>query len=211
MVAFLLISFTWIDNAQHHSLNSTFTSTASDVLHAYVRFTGTQFLIINKNPFDWTNVRIEISSGTSQDHHLHGTIDPRAVMLMAPRINAGEAYSIGVTQLRRDDGTTFDPVTTWPQNIKIWSDTPRGRGFWSGRVTDVIVGSRMLSGDEGRHTSRTMMLPAHSMVRLDFVGVPHLVPAAPGDPVHHLNPCQRALRGPKDVNPSISRMTRLIA
>jgi hypothetical protein len=177
--AFLLVSFTWIDHAQNHSVNYTFTSTSSDVLNAYVRFTGTQFLIINKNQFAWTNVRIEISSGTSQDHHLHGPIGPRALMLMAPRINTGEAYAVGVTQFRRDEGTTFDPVTTRPQNIKIWSDTPRGRGFWSGRVTDVIVGSQMLSGDEEHHTSRTMMLPAHRRVRRDFVDVPHLLPAAP--------------------------------
>lgn len=99
-------------------------------------------------------------------------------MLMAPRTNTGEGYSVGVTQLRRDEGITFDPVTTRPQNIKIWSATPRGRGLWSGRVTDVIVGWQMLSGDEEHHTSRTMMLPVHRIVRQDFVGVPHLVPAA---------------------------------
>jgi hypothetical protein len=131
-VAFLLISLMWIDNAQTHSLSYTFPCTTSSILKAYVQFTGTQFLIINKNQFDWNNVHIEINTDSSQNHHLHGTIEPNAFMLMAPTIDSGEAYPIEVTQFRRDDGTKLDPVTTRPENIKIWSDTPDGRGFWYG-------------------------------------------------------------------------------
>jgi hypothetical protein len=132
MIALLWVSFTWIDNAQIPALNCTFTSTASNILKAYVSFTELQFLIINKNQFDWTNVRIEVSSDTSQDHPLHGTIDPSAFMLMVPRINSGEAYSVGVTQFRREDGAKLEPVTTRPEHIKIWSDTAHDRGFWYG-------------------------------------------------------------------------------
>jgi hypothetical protein len=125
-------SLTWIANAQIHALDYTFTSTASKRLKAYVRFTGTQFLIINKNQFDWTNVRVEISSDINQDHPLHDTIAPRAFMLMVSEINTGEAYSVRVTQFSREDGAKLDPVTTRPENIQIWSDTPQGRGFWYG-------------------------------------------------------------------------------
>jgi hypothetical protein len=132
-IALLWVSFTWIDNAQI-PLNYTFTSTASNILKAYVNFTERQFLIINKNQFDWTNVRVEVSSDTSQDHPVHGTVDPRVFMLMVPRINSGEAYPVGVTQLRREDGATLEPVTTRPEHIKICSDTPHGRGFWYGGV-----------------------------------------------------------------------------
>jgi len=131
-IALILVSFTWIDNTQIHALNYTFTSTASNVLKAYVSFTEIQFLIINQNQFDRTMVRVEVSSDMSQDHPLHGTIDPSAFMLMVPRINSGEAYPVGVTQLRREDGATLEPVTTRPKHIKIWSDTPHGRGFWYG-------------------------------------------------------------------------------
>lgn len=131
-VALLLGSFAWIAKAQIHALDYTITYTASNILKAYVRFTGTQFLIINKNQFDWTNVRIEINADISQDHPLHETVAPRAFMLMASGINTGEAYSIGVTQFRREDGAKLDPVTTKPENIRIWSDTPHGRGFWYG-------------------------------------------------------------------------------
>jgi hypothetical protein len=131
-IALLWVSFTWIDSAQIHTLNHTFTSTASNILKAYVNFTEKQFLIINKNQFDWTNVRVEVSSDTSQDHPLHGTIDPRAFTLMVPRINSGEAYSVGVTQFRREDRATLEPGITGPEHIKICSDTPHGRGFWYG-------------------------------------------------------------------------------
>jgi hypothetical protein len=129
-IALLWVPFTWIDNAQIHALHYTFTSTASNISKAYVSFTEIQFLIINKNQFDWTNVRVEVSSDTSQDHPLHGTIDPRAFMLMVPRINSGETYPVGVTQFRREDGATLEPATTRPEHIKICSDTPHGRGFW---------------------------------------------------------------------------------
>jgi hypothetical protein len=58
-IALILVSFTWIDNTQIHALNYTFTSTASNILKAYVSFTEMQFLIINQNQFDWTMVRVE--------------------------------------------------------------------------------------------------------------------------------------------------------
>ena len=131
-VTLLFGPFTRIDNAQIHALDYTSISTASKILKAYVRFTGTQFLIINKNQFDWTNVRIEINADISQDHPLHETVAPSAFMLMVSGINTGEAYSVGVTQFRREDGVKLDPVTTKPENIRIWSDTPHGRGFWYG-------------------------------------------------------------------------------
>jgi hypothetical protein len=131
-VTFLFEPFRRIDNAQIHALDYTSISTASEILKAYVRFTGTQFLIINKNQFDWTNVRIEINADNSQDHPLHETVAPSAFRLMVSGINTGEAYSVGVTQFRREDGAKLDPVTTRPENIRIWSDTPHGRGFWHG-------------------------------------------------------------------------------
>jgi hypothetical protein len=165
-VAFLLIPLMWVDNTQTHSLNYTFPCTTASILKAYVRFTGTQFLIINKNQFNWTDVRIEINTDSSQNHYLHETTDPNAFMLMLPKMDIGEAYPIKVTQFRRDDGTKLDPVTTRPENIKIWSDTPHGRGFWYGRVTD-------------------------AMAVLHY----QTLPCDLGDLVHHRNPRPDALQG----------------
>jgi hypothetical protein len=168
IVAFPLISLMWVGNAQTHSLNYTFPCTTSSILKAYVRFTGTQFLIIDKNQFDWANIYIEINTHSRKNHHLHGTIDCNAFRLMVPKIDIGEAYPIEVTQFRRDDGTKLDPVTTRPENIKIWSDTPYGRGFWYGRVTDA-------------------MAVLHSQT----------LPCDLGDLVHHRNPRPHALQGSK--------------
>jgi hypothetical protein len=138
-VTFLLISLMWVDNSRIHSLNYTFPCTTLSTLKAHVQFTGTRFLIINQNKFDWTNIRIEVSTDINQNHHLHGTIYPNAFMLTVHKIDIGEPYPIEVTLFRRDDGTKLDPVTTRPENIKIWSDTPHGKGFWYGRLTEAMA------------------------------------------------------------------------
>ena len=140
-LALLLMSLTWIDNVQTHDLNYTFISTSSNILKAYVRFTGLQFLIINKNQFDWTGIRFEVSSDASQDHHPNGAIGTSGFMLMVPRINSGEAYSVEVTQFRREDGAKLELIAARPAKIKIWSDTPRGRGFWYGAFVQPPAGA----------------------------------------------------------------------
>ena len=167
-VAFLSIPLMWVDNTRTHSLNYTFPCTTSNIVKAYVQFTGTQFLIINKNQFDWADIHIEINTDRHQNYGLYGTIDPNAFMLMAPTIHSGEAYPIEVTQFKRGNGTKLDPVTTRPENIKIWSDTPHGRGFWYGRVTD-------------------------AMAVLHY----QTLPCDLGDLVHHHNPRPHALQGSK--------------
>ena len=129
-VALLLIPLIWIDSVQTHGLNHTVISTGSGILKVYVRFTGLQFLIINQNQFDWTNIRIEVSSDTRQDHHLNGAIGTSGFMLMVPMIHSREAYPVEVTQFRREDGAKLELIAARPAKIKIWSDTPRGRGFW---------------------------------------------------------------------------------
>ena len=131
-VALLLVSFTSVDIAQIHAVNYTFASTSSNALKAYIRFTGTQFLIINKNPFDWTDIRINVIADSSQDRTLHKMNATRPFVLTIPRIHSGGAYAVAVTEFRRDDGATLAPVTTRPATIKMWSDTPRGRGYWYG-------------------------------------------------------------------------------
>jgi hypothetical protein len=60
----------------------------------------------------------------------------RAFMLMASGIHTGEAYSVGVTPFRREDGATLDPVTTKPEKIRICSDTPYGRDVCGAVLVD---------------------------------------------------------------------------
>jgi hypothetical protein len=88
---------------------------------------------------------VSIGLDSSQGYPLHEKIDSSAFILMVPRIDSGEAYSVGITQFRREDDTKLDPTITRPDNIKIWSDTPLGRGFWYGSVMDVTVVSHYQS------------------------------------------------------------------
>ena len=101
---------------------STSTSAATIDLNATVRFTGTQFVIVNKDNFDWANVKLEVNSGL-----LKG-----GFVLKTQRMSAGETYTVGAMQFAKRDGTILNPFTIKPQNFSIWCDTPRGKGFWYG-------------------------------------------------------------------------------
>jgi hypothetical protein len=88
-------------------------------LKAEVRFTGTQFIITNKDTFDWTNVELEINSGLIKSGY----------KLKTPRIVAGQTYTVGALQFAKGDGTRFNPFAIKPQNISVSCATPRGQGF----------------------------------------------------------------------------------
>ena len=87
-----------------------------------VSFTGTQFILANNDNFDWTNVKFEVNSGI-----LKG-----GFVLTTQRIVAGETYTVGAMQFTKGDGTRLNPFTMKPQNLSIWCDTPKGKGFWYG-------------------------------------------------------------------------------
>ena len=89
-------------------------------LTASVSFTGTQFIIINIDTFDWTNVKLEVNSGLLKGGYV----------LKTQRMSSEETYTVGAMQFAKGDGTRLNPFTTKPQNFSIWCDTPRGRGFW---------------------------------------------------------------------------------
>jgi hypothetical protein len=111
------------DNVKILALDYTITSTASNILKLYVRFTGTQLLIIHKKQFNWTNVRIEIHSEINHDRPPHDTIALGIFTRMLSAINTGEAYSVRVTQFRREDGADLVCDLPW------WSTTGVFEGF----------------------------------------------------------------------------------
>lgn len=96
------------------------TKPSSIDLTASVSFTGTQFVIINLDTFDWTNVRLEVNSGLLKSGYV----------LKTQRMSSEETYTVGAMQFAKGDGTRLNPFTTKPQNFSIWCDTPRGKGFW---------------------------------------------------------------------------------
>jgi hypothetical protein len=89
-------------------------------LQGGVRFDGTDFIIQNKNIFDWTNVQIDVNSG-----FFGGGFE-----FKTPLIAAGQFFSENAMQFASSDGTRFNPFTTKPKSIEISADTPGGqRGF----------------------------------------------------------------------------------
>ena len=98
------------------------TSSSTVDLTATVQFTGTQFVIHNRDSFDWTNVKLAVNPGTFS----------RGYTLTTPRLVAGETYTVGAMQLTKSDGERFNPLTHKPTNFSISCDTPRGNGFYYG-------------------------------------------------------------------------------
>ena len=97
------------------ALGSMDSSSPYVALNASVRFTGAQFVIQNKDSFDWTNVKLEVNS---------------AYLLETIRIAAGETYTVGAMQFAKSDGEKFNPFTHKPLNFSIWCDTPKGKAFY---------------------------------------------------------------------------------
>jgi hypothetical protein len=92
-------------------------------LNAQVRFTGTQFVIVNEDSFDWLDVKLEVNPGTLS----------KGYELRVPRLEAGATYTVGVMQFTKSDGTRFNPVTTKPKSFSVFCATPnKGTGYYYG-------------------------------------------------------------------------------
>lgn len=85
---------------------------------ASVDFTGTQFVVININDFDWTNVKLRVNG---------------KYIFKTQRIKTYESYTVGAMLFTKSsDGTRFNPLTMKPLRFNISCDTPEGRGYWQG-------------------------------------------------------------------------------
>lgn len=94
----------------------------SSDLSATVTFTGVQFIIKNRDTFNWENVEMQINSGFVASGFVSKTYI----------IKAGETYSVDAMQFAKNDGTRFNPVVFKPKNFTIRCDTPSGTGFYYG-------------------------------------------------------------------------------
>jgi hypothetical protein len=90
-------------------------------LNAQVVFDGTQFIISNKNDFDWTNVKVEVNGGV---------VFP-GFSYSIPEIAAETTYTVFANRFFKPDGLQFDPTTTKIQRFTIACDTPNEPGSWS--------------------------------------------------------------------------------
>ncbi len=83
-------------------------------LNANVICPGESFIISNNDSFDWTNIKLEIISGTAEE----------CFSLSIPNILAGDTYTAAAAEFLKDDGTRFNPYTMKPQKFCILCDTP---------------------------------------------------------------------------------------
>ena len=91
-------------------------------LNASVSFSGSQFVIVNNDSFDWTNVKLEINPKTFSSGYV----------LKTDRMSAGETYTVGAMQFAKSDGEKFNPFTHKALKFSIWCDTPKGNGSYYG-------------------------------------------------------------------------------
>jgi hypothetical protein len=122
VIVVLLSVFGFFNSDDETKKSSSSISQTMISINPSVRFVGTQFIIVNKDSFDWTNVKLEVNSGL-----LTG-----GFVLKTRRMKSGETYTVGAMQFAKGDGTRLNPFTTKPQNLSIWGDTPKGKGFWYG-------------------------------------------------------------------------------
>jgi len=90
-------------------------------LNAVVTFDGAQFVISNKDNFDWTNVQMEINE----------VVAVPGFSYSIPKIAAEGTYTVFANRFFTPDGLQFNPTTTKIQRFTIACDTPKGSGSWS--------------------------------------------------------------------------------
>jgi hypothetical protein len=95
-------------------------------LNAAVTFTGTQFIIYNRDSFDWTNVALRITrEAISSDYNIS-----------MPIITAGEKRTVRASEFSDKDGSFFNPYTMKPHRFQIQCDTETGKNGTYSAVWD---------------------------------------------------------------------------
>lgn len=90
-------------------------------IHPSVSFTGTQFVITNKDNFDWTNIKLEVNPrGLSSGYTLR-----------LNEIKAGTTYTVGAMQFAKD-GNRFNPWAKKVERFHIYCKTYDGYKSWIG-------------------------------------------------------------------------------
>lgn len=81
-------------------------------LDARVTYAGRRLVIFNNDPFDWNNVRLEISSATTGNDF----------ELAIPTIAAGQTCAVSVVEFANKDGAYFDPYAIKLRRLWIRCD-----------------------------------------------------------------------------------------
>lgn len=92
-------------------------------LNAEVRFSGTQIIVKNKDPFDWSNIKIELNAGMLDSGYYYE----------GGSIGAGQTATIGILNFAKSNGERLNPILIKPRTATILADTPNGRAAYSGK------------------------------------------------------------------------------
>jgi hypothetical protein len=84
-------------------------------LNASIEFTGTQFIITNKDTFDYIDAKLQLNND---------------FIIKGETLEAGESYTVGMLQFADKQGNRFDAMKK-PQNFSIWCDLKNEKkGFY---------------------------------------------------------------------------------
>ena len=92
------------------------------VISPDVTYSDLQFIVTNNDPFDWTNVQLE----------LNNTFQYEIVT-----IHAGQALHVKIQDFAMADGTKFDPLTEAPSQLVVTCDTPKGKVQWVESISSI--------------------------------------------------------------------------
>ena len=90
-------------------------------LNATVEFDGKQFIIQNKDIYDWSNVKIDINPKLLSSGYSYNV--PFAMA-------AGQIYTVGAMQFTKSDGERFNPFTHKPKKVGISGTIQGKRGMF---------------------------------------------------------------------------------
>lgn len=109
------------------------THKTSDGLKAYAEFTGMQFLIINRDPFDWMDVTVAVNAQQIENQVVSAIGERNELILTVPRIRSGGIYTLETSPLAAEVATETPTVAARRYSLRILGTTPWGKSSWDGR------------------------------------------------------------------------------
>ena len=131
-IIYTIIPYTF-QNTQNISYNYRITHKSSEGLSAYTKFTGKQFLVINRDPFDWVDVTVEINTESAENRPSSKLMENGDLTFAVPRIRAGGNYTLETGQLTANAPAGTQMLTAQAYQLRILGTTPSGRSSWDGR------------------------------------------------------------------------------
>ena len=111
----VLLAISDKNEKSNENLKSEENTSSTIELNASVEFTGTQFIITNKDTFDYKDAKLQLN----EDFIIKGK-----------KLEAGKSYTVGMLQFADKKGNRFD-MTKKPLNFSIWCDLENKKnGFY---------------------------------------------------------------------------------